>query len=123
VRGSEGIDPRQTVWVMQEKGSDAAMVTHLLMDALDNRLDAALVITNDSEFVEPIIRVRDRLGRRVVVISPDQVVAKKLARAASHARPLDQRRLAAWQRPDETIGGDGHLARRPPAWQVDPTHS
>jgi hypothetical protein len=118
VRCPEGVDPQQTVWVMQEKGSDAAMVTHLLMDAFDNRFDVALVITNDSDFVEPIHIVKERFNRRVVVISPDQVVAKKLARAASHARTLDQRLLAACQLPDETLGGDGHPARKPEAWRA-----
>ncbi|MFN8591201.1 MAG: NYN domain-containing protein [Thermomicrobiales bacterium] len=119
-RCPDGIDPQQTVWIMQEKGSDASLVTHLLMDTFDGRFDVALIMTNDSDFVEPIRIVTERFGRRVVVISPDTVVARKLARVASHARPLDQRLIASCQLPDEIVGGDGYTVRRPLAWTAIP---
>jgi uncharacterized LabA/DUF88 family protein len=111
-----GVSPRQTAWVRQEKRSDVSLATHLLTDAFDGRMSVALLVTNDSDFVEPIRIVRDRFGIRVVVISPDDRVSKRLAKAASHARPLDQDLLSACQMPDIVIDRDGREIRRPLAW-------
>jgi uncharacterized LabA/DUF88 family protein len=116
VRCPPGIDPVQTARVRQEKGSDVALATHLLLDAIDERFEAALVVTNDSDFVEPINIVRTRFRRRVIVISPDTVVAKTLARAASYARPLDHRLLAACQLAEVVADREGRAIRRPDAW-------
>jgi uncharacterized LabA/DUF88 family protein len=110
------MNPRQTAWVRQEKRSDVSLATHLLTDAFDGRMSVALLVTNDSDFVEPIRIVRDRFGIRVVVISPDDRVSKRLAKAASHARPLDQVLLSACQLPDIVIDRDGREIRRPLAW-------
>ena len=112
----QGMNPRQTAWVRQEKRSDVSLATHLLTDAFDGRMSVALLVTNDSDFVEPIRIVRDRFGIRVVVISPDDRVSKRLAKAASHARPLDQVLLSACQLPDIVIDRDGREIRRPLAW-------
>ena len=79
-------------------------------------MSVALLITNDSDFVEPIRIVRDRFGVRVVVISPDDHVSKRLAKIASHARPLDHSLLAVCQLPDEVIDGEGRKIVRPQAW-------
>lgn len=114
----KGVNPRQTAWVRQEKRSDVTLATHLLTDAFDGRMSVALLVTNDSDFVEPIRIVRERFGIRVVVISPDDRVSKRLAKAASHARPLDQNLLGVCQLPDVVIDRDGREIRRPPAWSL-----
>lgn len=116
VRCPAGIDPVQTARVRQEKGSDVSLATHLLLAAFDERCDVALLLTNDSDFVEPVRIVQDRFRLRVVVVSPDTVVAKALARAATPARPLDRRLLASSQLPDPVMDLDGRLIRRPRAW-------
>lgn len=91
----------------------------MLLDAFDRRCDVALVLTNDSVFVEPIRIVRDRFRLRGVVISPDIVVAKALARVASHARPLDRRLLSIAQLPEVVLDRDGREIRKPIAWGLD----
>ncbi len=65
------------------------LATHLLTDAFDGQMSAALLIKNDSDFVEPIRIVRDRIGERKIVISPDKRVFTRLVQAASFARSLD----------------------------------
>jgi uncharacterized LabA/DUF88 family protein len=110
-----GVGPRQTAWVRQEKRSDVTLATHLLIDALDGAL-VALLITNDSDFIEPIRIVRERFGTRVVVISPDDHVSKRLAKIASHARTLDHSLLADCQLPQAVVDNDGREIRCPPAW-------
>jgi hypothetical protein len=45
----------------EEKGSDVNVASHLLLDQLDGRIDAAVVISNDSDLAFPIARSRERL--------------------------------------------------------------
>jgi uncharacterized LabA/DUF88 family protein len=111
-----GVDPRQTAWVRQEKRSDVTLATHLLTDAFDGQMSVALLMTNDSDFIEPVRNVRERFGVRLIVISPDDRVSKRLANAASFARPLDYGLLEKCQLPDIVVDADGREIFRPPAW-------
>lgn len=43
----------------EEKGSDVNVAAHLLLDVLTNQVDAALVISNDSDLAFPIRKARD----------------------------------------------------------------
>ena len=45
----------------EEKGSDVNVATHLVVDALDGEMDAAVVISNDSDLALAIRLVRDRM--------------------------------------------------------------
>lgn len=45
----------------EEKGSDVNVAAHLLLDVLENRVDAAMVVSNDSDLALPIKRVRERV--------------------------------------------------------------
>jgi hypothetical protein len=38
----------------EEKGTDVNLATHLLVDVLDQRVDAAIVISNDSDLALPL---------------------------------------------------------------------
>jgi uncharacterized LabA/DUF88 family protein len=58
------------VQLPEEKGSDVNLASHLLCDGFSGLFDIAVLITSDSDFIEPIKMVRDRLGKRVVVFSP-----------------------------------------------------
>jgi uncharacterized LabA/DUF88 family protein len=111
-----GVDPRQTAWVRQEKRSDVSLATHLLTDTFEGRMSVALLMTNDSDFIEPVRVVRERFGVRLIVISPDDRVSKRLAKAASFARPLDYGLLEKCQLPDIVVDSDGREIFRPPAW-------
>ncbi len=45
----------------EEKGSDVNVASHLLLDVLERTVDAALVISNDSDLAFPITQARDRV--------------------------------------------------------------
>lgn len=45
----------------EEKGSDVNVATHLVADAFQGRMDAAVVISNDSDLALPIRMVRARM--------------------------------------------------------------
>lgn len=45
----------------EEKGSDVNLASHLLIDLLTNKLDAAIIITNDADLAYPIKFARDMI--------------------------------------------------------------
>ena len=54
----------------EEKGSDVNLATHLLHDAHMGRYDVAVVISNDSDLLEPIRIVRGALHKKVGILNP-----------------------------------------------------
>jgi len=52
----------------EEKGSDVNVASHLLIDILDQRIDGAMVISNDSDLKFPVAEARRRIP--VGVINP-----------------------------------------------------
>lgn len=54
----------------EEKGSDVNLATHLLHDAHMGRFDVAVVISNDSDLLEPIKIVRQELHKQVGILNP-----------------------------------------------------
>ena len=54
----------------EEKGSDVNLASHLLHDAHMGRFDLGVVISNDSDLLEPIKLVREHLKKRIGVLNP-----------------------------------------------------
>ncbi len=54
----------------EEKGSDVNLATHLLHDAHKGRFEIAVVISNDSDLLEPIKIVRQELHKKVGILNP-----------------------------------------------------
>jgi hypothetical protein len=54
------------------------LATHLLHDAHMNRFDVAVVVSNDSDLLEPIKIVRDQLHKRVGILNPHRNPSRAL---------------------------------------------
>jgi hypothetical protein len=54
----------------EEKGSDVNVASHMLLDLLYQRVDAVVVISNDSDLAFPIAQARDLVP--VGLINPTQ---------------------------------------------------
>ena len=69
-----GSNPPQKVWVdkTEEKGSDVNLATHLLRDGFQKRFDVAVLITNDSDLLEPVRIIRQELNLPVGILNPHQ---------------------------------------------------
>jgi hypothetical protein len=80
----------------EEKGTDVNLATHLLVDVLDETVDAAIVISNDSDLALPI-----RVARGNV---PVGVVNPGAGRPAGRLRGLSSEGAGGhwWRRLDET---------------------
>jgi hypothetical protein len=61
--GADVVDARFMVSVArrEEKGSDVNVATHLLIDIFEQRIDAAVVISNDSDLALPVRYARQRV--------------------------------------------------------------
>ena len=102
------------VAVREEKGSDVNLASHLLIDALGGAMDAAIVVSNDSDLEFPVREARARMP--VGTISPQGRVHGSLQPEMTpgcghwyHA--LDLAELVASQLPDPCHGID-----RPRGW-------
>ena len=78
VQDRSGVDiPRASFMVSyayrEEKGSDVNVASHLLVDVLQGDVDAAVVISNDSDLRYPVQQARRRVPVGVVNPSPNQL--------------------------------------------------
>lgn len=100
----------------EEKGSDVNLASHLVRDAFLNAFDVAVILTNDSDLVEPINVAVKEAGKRVGLLVPVKYPNKSLASAASfhlHIRPGHIRQS---QFPAQIAMADGSLISRPSSW-------
>ncbi|MGB8737081.1 MAG: NYN domain-containing protein [Rhodomicrobium sp.] len=102
------------VHAMEEKGSDVNLAAHLLNDAWKNAFDAAVVISNDTDLIEPIRMVTTERNKVVFVACPgNHAMAPKLANVATYQRHIRPAMLASSQLlspiPSTTI-------RKPATW-------
>jgi len=67
----------------EEKGSDVNVASHLLVDVLTRRVDAAIVISNDSDLRFPVRFVRDHVPVGVVNPSPNRIAGALRGQAAA----------------------------------------
>lgn len=103
----------------EEKGSDVNIATHLLRDAFTGAIDCAILMTNDSDLVEPVRIVRGELGIPVGVLSPTARPGRRaslaLTREATFVRPIRPGALRRCQLPDPVRSAAGDIAK-PTTW-------
>lgn len=102
----------------EEKGSDVNLASYLLRDAFTDRFDVAVVVSNDTDLVEPIRVVTTEIGKPVGLICPATNAARSLTRVATFCRFVTRTRLAAAQFPDHI---PGTTIRKPEAWTTGPS--
>lgn len=109
------------IWNTEEKGSDVNLATYLIHDAWRGLFDEAVVLSQDTDLVEPVRIVRDELKKPVGVIVLDGRAPGKLASFGSYTRHLTQKELASAQFPEHvSFGRKGKVVSRPPEWIAAP---
>jgi uncharacterized LabA/DUF88 family protein len=96
---------------VEEKGSDVNIATHLLLDGFRKDYELAVIISNDSDLVEPIMVARNELGLQVGVLNPHRNTSFALQQAANFYRPIRQGALKASQFPDVITTGSGDITK------------
>jgi len=99
----------------EEKGSDVNLAAHLVNDAHKNAFDVAIVVTNDSDLVEPIRLVTTEVGLKVGVLNPCKQPAGGLKSVATFYRVLRGTVLAKAQFPPRLTDSRGTFSK-PAAW-------
>lgn len=100
----------------EEKGSDVNIATHLINDGYKKRYEAAVLVTNDSDLLEPIKIVRKELGLPVGILNPHKnPTSRVLAQHASFVRQIRRGVLVASQFPDELTDAHGSF-HKPGGW-------
>jgi uncharacterized LabA/DUF88 family protein len=99
----------------EEKGSDVNLATHLLHDAHMNRYDIAVVVSNDSDLLEPIKLVRSELKKKVGLLNPQKRPSHVLQKNTDFLKPIRPGVLAASQFPLHLSDRVGSFTK-PPAW-------
>jgi hypothetical protein len=100
----------------EEKGSDVNLASHLLIDAFQHDCEMAIVLTNDTDLVEPIRLARDDLGLHPALLSPSDSPARSLRGTVEVVKKLRHGPLQASQLPDLLRDDRGEI-HRPRAWR------
>ena len=102
----------------EEKGSDVNLASYMLVDGFDRDYELAIVVSNDSDLVEPIRLVRERLGLSVGLLNPqmdEHKTAWALMKAATFYRTIRRGVLQASQFPPILSDAHGQFFK-PPTW-------
>lgn len=99
----------------EEKGSDVNLATALLLDGLDGLYDEAIVISGDSDLVEPIRQANVRFGP-VHVLNPRKRHSDLAGAAASYAQ-LNPALVPRCQLPNVVTLASGRTITRPVEYQ------
>ncbi len=99
----------EVLW-SEEKGSDVNLASHLVFDGCKGNFDVAVVISNDTDLIEPI-RLVTELGKPVGLLTHASRPAEKLGEVASFVRNIKRAHLRACQLENPTGG-----AHKPAKW-------
>jgi uncharacterized LabA/DUF88 family protein len=100
----------------EEKGSDVNLASHLLVDAFRHDCEMAIVLTNDTDLVEPIRLARDDLGIHLALLSPSDSPARSLRGTVDVVKKLRHGPLQASQLPD-LLGDSRGEIHSPRLWR------
>lgn len=103
----------------EEKGSDVNLASYLLRDAAVKDCELAIVLTNDTDLVEPIRMVTSEFGVSTMLLSPAETPSTTLVRAATGIKRLRHGPLSASQLPTDLRDRKGAI-HRPRDWRPAP---
>ncbi len=109
--------PKRMVKVIktEEKGSDVNLATHLVNDGHLEKFEMAVLITNDSDLLEPIKVVRYELGLPVGILNPQRKPSWVLRKHATFIKKIRQGVLKASQFP-KTLSDSKSMFYKPKVW-------
>jgi len=99
----------------EEKGSDVNIATHLINDAYKNEYDIAVIVSNDSDLLEPIKIITSELKKIVGILNPHKYPSRVLLRYASFYKPIRKGVLEISQFPKNMKDNIG-IFTKPESW-------
>jgi uncharacterized LabA/DUF88 family protein len=104
-----------TVIRTEEKGSDVNLATHLLYDGVRGHCDAAVVVSNDSDLLEPIKILRRDYSLTVGLLNPQAKPSKHLRKNTDFVKQIRSGPLNACQLPPALSDSKGTITK-PSVW-------
>ena len=77
-----------TIEKYEEKTSDVNLAVHMIADSYQNKYDCAVLVSNDTDLVPPLLYVKTQLQRTVGVVSPAKKVHLNLRKSASFSKSV-----------------------------------
>lgn len=99
----------------EEKGSDVNLGAHLLNDGYKGTYEVAVVVTKDSDLLEPIKMVREELGLKVGILNPGKHPSRALLPHVDFIKRIRRNVLVASQFPNELTDTKGTF-HKPASW-------
>jgi uncharacterized LabA/DUF88 family protein len=115
-RPAQGYWVRVSVEHKTEKGSDVNLATYLVADAFRHDMDAAWVVSGDSDLETPVRLVNTDLLPVHVVNPTSNKPSAKLQVAAATYSSLNSALLAGSQLPNPVINSHGSQITKPVSW-------
>jgi len=102
-----------------EKMTDVNIATQILIDAYQDKYDAALLISGDSDLVPPIKVVHDLFNnKRVFVAFPPNRHNSSVALVAKGSFTIGRKKLIDSQFNDQITKKDGYVLKKPNQWKT-----
>lgn len=104
----------------EEKGSDVNLASHLLMDAFNDTFEVALVLSQDTDLLEPLRMVKEELGKIVVMgwFEERPSPGRRHREIAHSIRHISDSMLKKSQFPETVIGRGGMKIECPEKWKT-----
>ena len=111
-------NPKKYVKVIktEEKGSDVNLAVHLLHDAYRKNFELAVMVTNDSDLLEPLKIVKYELGLPVGLINPQKHPSFHLKEHATFIKKL-RKGVLAKSSFSESLSDKHGTFHRPSSWE------
>ena len=101
-----------------EKMTDVTIAVELMTDAFQDRMDVALLVSADSDLVEPAQAVQRPFSqKRLVAAFPPGRSSKALRQAASGYFSIGRGVFVRSVFPDQVVKPDGFVLHRPAEWK------
>ena len=105
---------------LSEKLTDVNIATEMLKDAYENKADAFVLISGDSDLAPALRVVRYSTSHSVIVFNPQRSICNELRRYATFYRNIPPGSAEGCRLPDSFTTADGHTIRCPEAWMPPP---
>ena len=99
----------------EEKGSDVNLACHLLMDAVEDQYDCAIIVSNDSDLFTPMEMVKEKYNKKLRLISPHKRKSAKLCQIANYITGIKKADLQNNQFPEKLKDERGEF-KKPSSW-------
>jgi uncharacterized LabA/DUF88 family protein len=102
----------------KEKMTDVNIATNIIMDAYQDKYDAAMLISGDSDLVPPINAVHQNFkNKRVFIAFPPKRHNASMALVAKGSFIIGRKKLIDSQFQEEVVSKSGYKLKRPDSWK------